>query len=301
MDFAGFQGLEKPSLERIAIRIFAADHGVVAEGVSAFPQAVTGQMIHNFAAGGAAICVLARQAKADFAVINVGTVAPLPPLPGVVNLQLAAGTANFCLAEAMDETLFAQALAAGRDAVPANCQLFVGGEMGIGNTTAAAAIFAALLELPARDVVGRGTGVDAAGLARKQSAVVRGLQRHPGRTPEQVLRCLGGLEIAALAGAYIAAAQRGIPSLVDGFITTAAALCALRINPSIQPWLLFGHRSAEAAHRLVLEKINAQPLLDFDLRLGEGSGAALALGILQAALCLHNDMATFAEAGVADG
>ena len=300
IDFAGFQKTAKPELNQVAIRIFAGDHGVVEEGVSAFPQAVTGEMIRNFAAGGAAITVLARQCEADFSVINLGTVNPVEALENVDNLQIANGTDNFCKAPAMSEQQLAIALQAGRDSIPEGCQLFVGGEMGIGNTTSAAAIYCGLLPFNVDDITGRGTGIDDVGLGRKRRAVRRGLQLHAakGSPAEEILRCLGGFEIAALVGAYIGCAQRGIPSLVDGYIATAAALVATRINPGVKEWLLFSHCSAESSHRQVLGILEARPLLDFGMSLGEGSGAALAVLVVQSALKLHAEMATFAEAGV---
>lgn len=301
--FAGWQGRCNPQLDAVAIRVFAGDHGVVAEGVSVFPQAVTVQMIHNFASGGAAIAVLARHCGASFAVVNVGTVAPGPEREGVINVNLAPGTANFCKAPAMSESLVRQALACGAQYAPMNADLFIGGEMGIGNTTSAAALTSGLLGLTADTTVGRGTGVDDAGLALKCDAVRRALDLHrvDAANGLELLRCVGGLEIAALCGAYIACAQRRIPSLVDGYICSAAALVACRLNPGVRDWLLFAHRSAEPGHRHLLQALSAEPLLDLGMRLGEGSGAAVALPLLQSACCLHNEMATFAEAGVSAG
>ena len=303
IDFSGFQETPVPQLRHPVIRVFAADHGVVAEGISAFPQAVTAQMIYNFVGGGAAITVLARQQGADFGVINLGTVEPLAEMPKLVNIQIATGTENFCQTAAMTRQQMQTALEAGRDSCsdqPIDC--FVGGEMGIGNTTSAAAIFCALLGTDVDDIVGRGTGVDDAGLQRKRNAVQRGLDRHyrADTSPEEILRCLGGFEIAALVGAYVGHAQRGVPSLIDGYIATAAALLACRICPSVADWLLFSHCSAEAAHALVLNSMNAQPLVNLDMRLGEGSGAGVALSLIQSSLLLHSQMATFAEAGVSE-
>jgi len=303
IEFAGWQDRVDPQLDCVVIRVFAADHGVVAEGVSAFPQAVTVQMIRNFASGGAAIAVLARQVGAAFAVINLGTAQPAPALEGVVNLNLAPGTDNFCTGPAMSDALVRLALASGAEYAPAQAQLFIGGEMGIGNTSAAAALTSALLGVPAADTVGRGTGVDDQGLAHKRDAVQRALDLHVAATHGvlDTLRCLGGLEIAALAGAYIACAQRGIPVLVDGYICGAAALVACRLNPAVRAWMVFAHCSAEPGHSQLLQALAAKPLLDLGLRLGEGSGAALALPLLQAACRLHNEMATFTEAGVSTG
>lgn len=302
---AGMQGVVKPRLDRVWISIFAGDHGVVAEGVSAFPQAVTGQMILNFAAGGAAISVLARELGATLEVVNLGTVNDPGERPGVRRAFIAPQTANFCDEPAMTEAQLAQALAAGADSVhlarQAGAQLFVGGEMGIGNTAVATALACAFLNESPAGLTGAGTGLDAAGIARKAAIVARALQCHDGLSdPLTILRCLGGFEVAALAGGYIAAAQAGIPVLVDGFISTAAALAAVRIHPGARDWMLFAHRSHERGHARLLDALQATPLLDLGLRLGEGSGAATAVPLLRLACALHGGMATFAEAGVAD-
>lgn len=302
---AGLQGQAKPAIERIAITLFAGDHGVVAEGVSAYPQAVTGQMLGNFVAGGAAISVLARQLGARLEVIDLGLAHPIE-LAGVRQLHLGPGTANFTCTPAMTTEQCDLALAAGREAVERaradGTQLFIGGEMGIGNTTAATALASLLLDRAPAELAGRGTGLDDAGVRRKAEVVTRALARHASQcdSPQQALRRLGGFEIAALAGAYLACAQHGIPALVDGFICSVAALVAVRLNPACQPWLLFGHRSAEAGHAAVLAALKARPLLDLNLRLGEGSGAALAVPLLQQACALHAGMATFAEAAVSE-
>ena len=304
IDFAGFQKTERPQLSRVTINVFAGDHGIVEEAVSAFPQQVTAAMIRNFSSGGAAVTVLARLCDAEFSIINLGTATPLENLPKVRNVQIANGTENFCNGPAMTKLQCAAALQAGRESVSKSCQLFIGGEMGIGNTTSAAAIYCALLgdsgAFTVDSMVGRGTGVDDAGLARKKQVVQRGLQLHVRNDscPEQILRCLGGFEIAALVGAYIGSAQKGIPSLVDGYIATAAALVACRINPAVKSWLLFSHCSAELAHRRILNAMQVEPLLDLGMRLGEGCGAALAVPLLQSALKIHTEMATFAEAGI---
>lgn len=300
IQFCGWQDRGDPCIEKVCIRIFAGDHGVVAEGVSAFPQAVTVQMIHNFAAGGAAIAVLARHCGADFSVVNLGTATPGQDVAGVVNVQLAPGTQNFCTGPAMSEEVLRRALDCGAAHAPTAADLFIGGEMGIGNTTAAAALSSALLNLPPETTVGRGTGIDDKGLTLKCAAVQRALKLHLTRNISvfDLLRRLGGLEIAALTGAYIACAQRAIPVLVDGYICTVAALLACRLNPGARAWMLFAHQSAEPGHRHVLGALGAVPLLDFGMRLGEGSGAAVVVPLLQAACRLHNEMATFAEAGV---
>lgn len=304
VQLAALQAREQPRIDAIDIVVFAADHGVAAEGVSAFPQVVTGEMVRNFAAGGAAIAVLARELGAGFRVVNVGTVGALPELAGVFDRRLAAGTDNFRQRPAMSAELCARALAVGAETVDALAQphLFVGGEMGIANTTTAAAVACALLDVAPADMVGRGTGVDERGVALKAAVIDDALRLHAAvlTTPSGVLQALGGFEIAALSGAYIRCAQRGIPVLVDGFICTVAALAALRLNASIEPWLLYSHCSAERGHRRLIDALGARPLLDLDLRLGEGSGAALAVPLLRLACALHNGMASFASAGVSN-
>jgi len=304
---ATLQGSERPSLERIAITVFAGDHGVAAEGVSAFPQAVTVEMIKNFSRGGAAISVLSRTLGAHLEVVDAGAVSDVGPLPGVVVQRAGCGTANFCCEAAMSAEQLAVALDAGRQAVmraiDKGAQLFIGGEMGIANTTAASALACAYLTREPVELSGPGTGLDAAGVSRKAEVIGRALALHQEAfsDPLEILRRLGGFEIAALAGAYIAAAQARLPVLVDGFITSTAALAAQRINPSIAPWLMLSHASAEPGHRLVVEALDKTPMLDLGMRLGEGSGAAVTLPLLRLACALHNGMATFAEAGVSEG
>jgi nicotinate-nucleotide--dimethylbenzimidazole phosphoribosyltransferase len=306
IQLAGLQGQVKPSLDRLWIAIFAGDHGVVAEGVSAFPQEVTGQMLHNFVNGGAAISVLARQLGASLEVVDLGTVTPSLNLPGVRHVNIGPGTANFVEGSAMTPAQGELALQAGRDsvqrAIAAGAQLFIGGEMGIGNTTAASALACALLDCPVVHLAGPGTGLNAAGVSHKAQVIERALALHSAQRGDalQSLFNLGGFEIAALVGAYLACAQAGVAVLVDGFICSVAALVAVRLNPECRQWLLFGHRGAEPGHRHVLETLNAEPLLDLGLRLGEGSGAALAVPLLRLACDLHGQMATFAEAAVAD-
>lgn len=309
INFAAWQATDRPALDQIMVRVFAADHGICAQNISAFPQAVTAQMVANFVNGGAAICVLSDVAKADFAVVTMGLATPLPPLSSnrLIRHDIDNGTADFSVAPAMTEAQMQQALQAGQEVVQSyrqqqpGVQLFVGGEMGIGNTTSAAAVFASLLGISPVQACGPGTGLSDAGVAHKAQVVERALAKHElhGASAETVLQHVGGFEIAALAGAYIAAAQQQLPSLVDGFITTAAALIAVRINPSCRDWLMFAHQSAEPAHRHALAALHAKPLIDLGLRLGEGSGAAVALPLLKAAIAVHNRMATFEEAAVA--
>jgi nicotinate-nucleotide--dimethylbenzimidazole phosphoribosyltransferase len=306
VQLAGLQGQVKPTLSQVWIAIFAGDHGVVAEGVSAFPQEVTGQMLLNFVSGGAAISVLARELGAQLEVVDLGTVNPTLNLPGVRHLNIGAGTANFAQGAAMTQAQGELALQAGRDSLlrakAAGAQLFIGGEMGIGNTTAASALACALLDCPVAHLTGPGTGLNAEGVSHKAQVIERALALHAAQRGDalQTLFNLGGFEIAALVGAYLAAAQEGVAVLVDGFICTVAALVAVRLNPACREWLLFGHRGAEPGHRHVLETLQAEPLLELGLRLGEGSGAALAVPLLRLACDLHGQMATFAEAAVAD-
>ncbi len=300
---AGLQGTATPRLDRVWISVFAADHGVAAEGVSAFPQAVTGEMVRNFAGGGAAISVLARQIAATLDVVHLGTVNDPGGIPGVRRAWIAPSTANFCSADAMTPAQLRQALQAGADSIAlareAGAQLFIGGEMGIANTTAATALACALLGEDPRALAGAGTGLDATGIRRKVDVVERALRHHAGATtPAERLRCLGGFEIAALCGAYVAAAQAGIPVLVDGFISTAAALAAVQLQPAVRDWLLFSHRSREQGHARLLDALQARPLLELDMRLGEASGAATAVPLLRLACALHAGMATFEQAGV---
>lgn len=304
---AAMQGRERPCVDALRITVFAADHGVCAEGISAFPQIVTGEMIKNFARGGAAISVLARQLNAPLEVIELGIVSDLQDIPGVLHHPIAAGTANFAREPAMTTEQCGRALQAGREAIERavhnGTQLFIGGEMGIGNTTSAAALACALLNETPERLAGPGTGLDAQGVKNKARVIRQALELHQKRlhNPLDVLRCLGGFEIAALTGAYIAAAQAGLPILIDGFITTAAALMAERLHPGVSAWFFYGHGSAEPGHAHILNALNARPLLSLGMRLGEASGAAVAVPLLRLACQLHDGMATFAEAAISQG
>ena len=303
LKFAAWQGVDTPICESILIRVFAGDHGVCQQNVSAFPQEVTVQMVANFVSGGAAISVLAKKLNADFSAVNLGTVVPCADSPNLVNEQITKGTADFSKQPAMTENQLAAALEAGRrQLLDKKADLFIAGDMGIGNTTSASAIYSALLNKQASLCVGPGTGVNADGVVNKAKVIEQALALHqpPSDQPLDILRCVGGLEIAAMVGAYITAAQNGCPILIDGFISTAAALIAVKINPACRDWMLFSHQSAEPAHTLALDYLNATPLLDLGMRLGEGSGAAVAVPLLQSALTLHNQMATFETAGVSD-
>lgn len=306
IDFAAWQGRIAPNIDDILIRIFAADHGVCDQHVSAFPQEVTGQMISNFLSGGAAISVLADSLGADFGVINLGTITPLEPAPKLIDVQLAPSTKDFTVDSALTESQLEDSLNIGREEILSSTNstnsVFIGGDMGIGNTCASSAIYSAVFNLPGALTVGPGTGVSEEQLAHKATVIDKGLALHQPLLgdPLGVLRCLGGFEIAALTGAYITAAQHRVPSIIDGFICTAAALIACKINPSCRAWMMFSHKSAEPAHILALEELDATPLLDLNMRLGEGSGAAMVVPLIQNALLLHANMATFNTAGVSD-
>ncbi|MCC7254202.1 nicotinate-nucleotide--dimethylbenzimidazole phosphoribosyltransferase [Hyphomicrobium sp.] len=301
---AALQATERPRAAHAPIILFAGDHGVTAQGVSAYPAAVTVEMLKNFASGGAAVSVLARTLGVPLTVVDAGTLAA-DPVPGTVVDKPRRGTRDFTVEPAMTDAELDFALAVGQRAVeragPADLVLF--GEMGIGNTTSAAAIAAALLAKRPAEIAGAGTGLDAAGVVHKIRVIEAALARHAldgssPSDPRRVLATVGGLEIAALTGAIIASAQARRPVLVDGFIVTVAALAATRLNPSCVPWLIYSHRSAEQGHGVVLDALAARPVLDLNLRLGEGSGAATALAVLRLACELHNGMATFEEAAV---
>jgi nicotinate-nucleotide--dimethylbenzimidazole phosphoribosyltransferase len=286
---AAIRGDPNPGVLRPAIVLAAADHGVAARGVSAYPQAVTRQMLANFAAGGAAVCVLARIAGAELRVFDLG---------------VGAGTADITLGPAMSRKQAENCLRRGGEVAAEVAEDGIGvvvlAEMGIGNSTSASALAAALLGVDPGLVTGRGTGVDDAGLARKLDAVRRALAVNRADDALGTLAALGGFEIAFLAGVATGAAGRGLVVLLDGFITGAAALVAERLSPGTRAAMVAAHVSPEPGHRLVLESLELEPLLDLGLRLGEGSGAALALPLLQAALAILDEMATFESAGVSD-
>lgn len=302
---AALQETDRPRADTIHIVLFAGDHGVTAQGISAFPSAVTVEMLRNFANGGAAISVLARTLGARLDVVDAGTLAT-SEIAGVVTDKPRHGTRDFATAPAMTGDELAFALAAGRRAVlrahEQGVDLLILGEMGIGNTTSAAAIAAALLGKEPAELVGAGTGLDGESIRHKAAVIGRALERHalnePAPSAADALAKVGGLEIAALAGAIVAAAQTRIPVLVDGFIVTAAALAATHLNPSCREWLIYSHRSSERGHSLILDALGADPILDLKMRLGEGSGAAVAASVVRAACALHGEMATFAEAQV---
>ncbi len=303
---AAITGQPIPTVARKAVIVMAGDHGVAASGVSAYPSAVTPQMVLNFVRGGAAVNVLARHAGARVVVVDVGVAADFDGHPGLLKRKIALGTQNLILGPAMTRAQAEAALQVGLDTVSAEIDqgldLVATGDMGIGNTTPSAAIVAAITGAPVAQVTGRGTGVDDAGLARKVAAIEQALsvnQPDPADALD-VLTKVGGLEIAGLAGVMLGAAARRVPVVVDGFISGAAALIAAGLAPAVTGCLIPAHRSVEIGHRVLLAHLGLEPLFDLDLRLGEGTGAVLAFHLIEAAARLHAEMATFAEAGVSD-
>lgn len=294
-----------------SVVVFAGDHGVTRQGVSPYPSDVTRQMVANFLAGGAAVSVLARAAEAELVVVDVGVAgapieAPASDAARLIRARVASGTRDLSTEPAMTPGETAAAVGVGRRVVAelaeSGTDLLAVGEMGIGNTTAASAIVAALTGRPAIEVTGRGTGLDDAGVRRKAGLIEVALVRH-GLSPQDplsTLAALGGLEIAALVGAILEAASRRVPVVLDGFITGAAALVAAGLEPELPGHLIAAHRSAEPGHRIALDALGLEPLLDLDLRLGEGSGAALAIPLVRAAARILGEMATFDEAEVSN-
>ena len=307
---AAMQQTDRPCVDDVRIVVFAADHGVAVEQVSAFPQSVTLEMISNFAAGGAAINVLARVTGAQLEIVNLGTVSSVEVIAdsaagiGIQNKVLGPGTDNFLKTDAMRASQLVSALDIGRTYAEqirkVNAHVFVGGEMGIGNTTSATALASILLESDPAVLVGPGTGLSHESVKRKVDVIARALQLHRRHihSPVEALRRLGGFEIAALTGAYVRCAQLGVPVLIDGFISSVAALCAESICVQSKNWFIFAHQSTEPGHALVLNNLQVNPLLYLNMRLGEGSGAAVALGLLRMACALHNQMATFSSARI---
>ncbi len=306
MQLAAITGQLKPPLTRKAVIVMAGDHGIAQEGVSAYPAEVTPQMVLNFLHGGAAINVLARQAGARVIIVDVGVNADFDPLPGLKRRKVARGTQNMAHGPALTRTQAEEAIAVGLDIVEEEfakgLDVIATGDMGIGNTSPSAAICAVLTGLPVAQVTGRGTGVDDAGLQHKVLLIERALDvNQPDRSdPLGVLSKVGGLEIAGLTGVIIGGAAHRLPVVIDGFISGAAALIAAALVPEVKPYLIAAHQSVEIGHRAVLEHLGLRPLLNLNLRLGEGTGAALAFHLIEAAARIINEMATFAEAGVSD-
>lgn len=293
-------GTSSPRLDQPQLVVFAADHGLAAQGVSAYPSDVTWQMVENFLAGGAAVSVLARQHGLALTVVDAGVCHDFAPRPGLVQRKIAPGTADALIGPAMSQAQCAAAITAGREVVQAlSGNALLVGEMGIGNTSAAALLLARLTDQPIELCVGRGTGLDDAGLARKVRVLRDVLVRHAQATaPLAALAAFGGFEIAMMAGAVLQAALERRVIVVDGFIASSAVLVAARLQPAVLSRCVFAHCSDEAGHALMLRTLEAQPLLTLGLRLGEGSGAALAWPLLDSACRLLSEMASFESAGV---
>jgi nicotinate-nucleotide--dimethylbenzimidazole phosphoribosyltransferase len=305
--FAAITGTLDPNTDKKIIFTFAGDHGVVEEGLSAFPKEVTTQMIFNFLNGGAGVNVLARHVGADVRVIDIGVDHDFGPLPGLIDCKVARGTRNFTKGPAMTREQTVAAIEVGinlANQAKADGVSMVGtGEMGIGNTTPSSAIIAAISGKSVRDVTHRGTGIDDRMLQNKIRVIEQGIRVNkpePGN-PLDVLSKVGGLEIAGIAGLVIGAAANRLPVVVDGFISTAGALIASELNPYVKEYIFAAHQSVEIGHSFMLERIGAEPILDLRLRLGEGTGAALAMGLIEAGVKVLKEMASFDEAGVSEG
>ena len=305
--FSAIQKTQQPQVKNVHISIFAADHGIANENVSVFPQVVTTEMIKNFSRGGAAISVLAKELDATLEVIDLGAVVEAGELDGVISNRIAPGTANFLQQAAMTDEQLEKAFDAGKAAVQraidSDAHVFIGGDMGIANTTSATALACAYLDKAPVDLTGAGTGLDEKGVLHKAKVIEQALTQHEAGLLDdiEILRFFGGFEIAALTGAYIYAAQQGLPVVIDGFIATSAALAATKIKAGCDSWFIYSHQSHEQGHRLMLEALNAEPLVNLNMRLGEASGAAVVVPLLRLACALHTNMATFAEAGVSTG
>ena len=299
------RGSVEPDLGKKIICTFAADHGVTAEGVSAYPAEVTVQMVRNMLAGGAAVNVLARHADAEVRVVDIGVNDPLTDAIGLLRHKIAPGTGNIAQGPAMTLDQCHRAIEVGIDlaseAAAEGATLIGTGEMGIGNTTPSAALFAALLPCDVEATTGLGTGIDPGHLAHKQAVVRQALQANESRPGDPIgaLAALGGFEIAGICGLILGAAARRLPTVIDGFISTAAALVAWKLCPEVQDYLFFAHLSAEAGHRTFFARMGVRPLLDLEMRLGEGTGAALGMFVIEAAMKTYREMATFETAGVA--
>jgi nicotinate-nucleotide--dimethylbenzimidazole phosphoribosyltransferase len=307
VQLAGIQGKASPQIEQKAVITMAGDHGVLAENIGNWPQEVTAQMVENFLNGGAGINVLARLAGARIVFVDMGVASDLKPHPQLTVRKVGYGTANMCQGPAMTDEQAVQAIEAGIEIVNSEADKgldIVGtGDMGIGNTTASAAICAAITGKPAADVTGRGTGISDGQLQHKIEVIEKALaiNRPDVSKPLDVLAKVGGFEIAGLVGVILGAAARRIPVVIDGFISGAAALTATALAPQARDYLIAGHVSAESGHPIMLELLGLKPLLNLNMRLGEGTGAALGILLAEAAVRTLNEMATFAEAGVSEG
>ncbi|MFB6348140.1 nicotinate-nucleotide--dimethylbenzimidazole phosphoribosyltransferase [Moraxella sp. ZJ142] len=302
---AGMQGKDKPVANRLYVCTFAGDHGIASLGVSAYPQEVTRQMLYNFATGGACISVMARHYGATSQVIDCGTLGDAYECVGVEQYPVAPSTQNFLKAPAMSHEQCLQALDIGKmsveQAVQQGADIYIAGEMGIGNTTASSALAGLLLGERADGLTGLGTGVDDKTFTFKKQVIDQAIDLYQDKNdPLVYLQSVAGFEMVAMVGAYLRAAQLGLPVIVGGFISAVCALCATRINPDVREYMLFSHKSAEYGNQKVLDAMNAVPLIDLGLRLGEGTGATTAFGIIQLACVVHAQMATFGEAGVTD-
>jgi nicotinate-nucleotide--dimethylbenzimidazole phosphoribosyltransferase len=308
--YVAWRGEQPPRVAKKAVYVFAADHGITDEGVSAYPREVTQQMVRNFLSGGAAINVLARHTQSDIVVVDVGVDADFDGVAGLKHCKVRRGTRNFAREAAMTEIELNAALQVGFDlAAEASAYgrtLIAVGEMGIGNTSAATAITAALIGQPVSALTGRGTGIDQQRCLTKAQIIDKALRLHFGDfsstkpDPLEILRCVGGLEIAAIAGIVLGAAANRIAVVIDGFICTAGAAVACAIAPNVRNAVIAGHLSQEPGHRFLLESMNVKPLLQLDMRLGEGTGAVLTLPLIEAAVRIYNEMATFGSAGVSE-
>jgi nicotinate-nucleotide--dimethylbenzimidazole phosphoribosyltransferase len=306
VQYCGMTGERKPAVPRSVVFTFAADHGVVDEGVSAYPRDVTAQMVLNFLRGGAGVNVLARHAGVEVRVVDIGVASEFEPIPGLINRKLMKGTRNMVHETAMSRAIAEQALMVGielaTDAVREGVGLIGTGEMGIGNTTASAAITAVMTGSNVDDVTGQGTGIDERGRRNKVEVIERALLRHrpdPDNAIDVLLK-VGGLEIAGMAGLILGAATVRVPVVLDGFIAGAAALIACRLQPRCRQFVIASHRSVERGHQAILDHLQLKPLFDLGLRLGEGTGACLGMNLVQAAVKILTEMATFGEAGVSE-
>ena len=305
--YAAFNGTDKPVVGKKKVFVFAGDHGVVEEGVSAYPAEVTGLMLKNFLMGGAAINVLARQAGADVEIIDIGVASDPGVQDGLVSANIKRGTDNMAKGPAMSVDEAIRAIEVGIEraelAKTDGVSLVATGEMGIGNTTPAAALMAVLLDVPVDSVVGPGTGLDKDGVARKAEVISKALDVNSARMtgPLEMLAAVGGLEIAGICGLCLGSAALGMAVLVDGYISTAGALVAMKLCPAVKDYLFFSHMSAEPGHRKFFESEKIRPVLDLGLRLGEGTGAVIAMQILEDAIAIYNEMATFEDMGITPG
>ncbi|GAA5213015.1 nicotinate-nucleotide--dimethylbenzimidazole phosphoribosyltransferase [Corallincola platygyrae] len=300
---AMIQGAKLPKLKQPKFWVFAGDHGVAEESVSAFPQEVTAQMVANFCQGGAAINVFCRLNDISLSVVDAGVKGDVSGFPGVIDCSLGKGTNNFCVGPAMSidtiELAFARSSSLLSQAAQSGTNIVGFGEMGIANTTSSAALIALLTDIPASYCVGRGTGIDADGLERKLEVIESVRDKYRGiDSPVEALATVGGFEIAMMVGAMLSAAEHKMVILVDGFIASAAALVAVKMVPEVKEYMVFCHASAESGHHYLLQELGVKPLLDLGLRLGEGTGAALAFPLVQSAVAFYNEMASFDSAGV---